>query len=221
MIARVSSSCARIHEREQVADRDRLDARGLQLARGLPHGVASRARAHVAGVVGALGDFPRQALRRDRRGLRVEIVEQIAVARLVLHLLHGAIALGDEQADLGAAHLQERVGGDGGAVREELDLGGRDAARDEARDAVETPSAGFFGVLETFSTVSSPLCASSSTRSVCVPPTSTPSRYFLVAIAWTLFPRLARAIRRGTRAPPGLGSYSGFFYSRRRPCAIA
>ena len=39
-----------------------------------------------------------------------------------------------------------------------------------------TPSAGFFGVLATFSTMSSPLFASSSTRSVWVPPTSTPSR---------------------------------------------
>ncbi len=39
-----------------------------------------------------------------------------------------------------------------------------------------TPSAGFFGVLATFSTMSAPLAASSSTRSVWVPPTSTPSR---------------------------------------------
>ena len=39
-----------------------------------------------------------------------------------------------------------------------------------------TPSAGFFGVLDTFSTMSSPLALSSSTRSVWVPPTSTPSR---------------------------------------------
>jgi len=39
-----------------------------------------------------------------------------------------------------------------------------------------TPSAGFFGVLATFSTMSSPLTVSSSTRSVWVPPTSTPRR---------------------------------------------
>src|SRR5262249_20994177 len=39
-----------------------------------------------------------------------------------------------------------------------------------------TPSAGFFGVLATFSTASSPVVVSSSTRSVWVPPTSTPSR---------------------------------------------
>ena len=60
---------ARVHEREQVADRDRLDARGLQLARGAAHRVAVERREHVAGIVGALGDFPGQALRRDRRGL--------------------------------------------------------------------------------------------------------------------------------------------------------
>jgi hypothetical protein len=38
-----------------------------------------------------------------------------------------------------------------------------------------TPSAGF-GVLATFSTESSPVVLSSSTKSVWVPPTSTPSR---------------------------------------------
>ena len=39
-----------------------------------------------------------------------------------------------------------------------------------------TPSAGLAGVLATFSTMSSPRVVSSSTRSVWVPPTSTPSR---------------------------------------------
>src|SRR4029450_438897 len=39
-----------------------------------------------------------------------------------------------------------------------------------------TPSAGFFGVLATFSTESSPVVVSSRTRSVWVPPPPTPSR---------------------------------------------
>src|SRR5262249_43523734 len=39
-----------------------------------------------------------------------------------------------------------------------------------------TPSAGFFGVLATFSTLSSPVAVLSSTTSVWGPPTSTPSR---------------------------------------------
>ena len=38
-------------------------------------------------------------------------------------------------------------------MREEVDVAGRDAAGDEARDAVEHASAGFFGVLDTFSTM--------------------------------------------------------------------
>ena len=127
----------RIHEGEQVADRDRIDLGVLQLARGAAHGVAVERREHRAGIVGALGDFAGEALRGDRLRLGIEIVEQVAVARLVLHLLHRAIALGDQQPDLGAAHLQQRIGGDRGAVREELDLARRDAARDEARQAVE------------------------------------------------------------------------------------
>ena len=88
-----------IHEREQITDRDRLDA-ARPSARAQPAAPPSRSSAseHVAGVVGALGDFAGQALRRDRRGLGIKIIEQVAVARLVLHLLHGAIALGDQQA---------------------------------------------------------------------------------------------------------------------------
>jgi hypothetical protein len=41
---------------------------------------------------------------------------------------------------------------------------------------LSTPSAGFFGVLDTFSTMRAPVDVSSSIRSVWVPPTSTPSR---------------------------------------------
>jgi len=117
-----------------------------------------------------------KALRRDGGRLRIEIIEQVAVARLVLNFLHRAVARGDEQSDLGAAHLQQRVGGDGGAVGEKTDLRGRDALGNESGDPSSTPSAGFFGVLATFSTESSPVVVSSSTRSVWVPPTSTPSR---------------------------------------------
>jgi len=53
--------------------------------------------------------------------------------------------------------------------------GGTPLARNLATPS-STPSAGFFGVLATFSTESSPVVVSSSTRSVWVPPTSTPSR---------------------------------------------
>jgi hypothetical protein len=127
----------RVHEREQVADRDRFDPGRVELACGAAHRLAIEPHEHAAFVVAALGNLPGQALRRDRERLGVEIVEQVAVARLVLDFLHGAEALGDEEPDLGAAHLQERVGGDGGAMGEKRDARGRDAALGETRHAVE------------------------------------------------------------------------------------
>src|SRR5258708_18393230 len=54
--------------------------------------------------------------------------------------------------------------------------GGIPSATKLARPS-STPSAGFFGVLATFATASSPVSVSSTTSSVCVPPTSTPRRY--------------------------------------------
>ena len=127
----------RIHEGEEVADRNRLAARIAQLARGLAHGVAVERDEHVACIVGAFGNLPRQALRRDGRRLGVEIVEQVAVARLLLDFLHGAIALGDEHADLGAAHFKQRIGGDRRAMGKELDGSRIDTARSEFRHAVQ------------------------------------------------------------------------------------
>ena len=47
------------------------------------------------------------------------------------------VALGDQEPDLGAAHFQQRVGRDGGAVGEEIDFGWIDAAAHETRNAVE------------------------------------------------------------------------------------
>src|SRR5262245_52813922 len=92
---------------------------------------------HVAEIVRPFRNFLGEALRRDRLWLGVEIVEQIAVTRLVLHLLYRAIAFGNEEPDLRAAHLQECVGSDRRAVREECDIGGCDAAGDELADTLE------------------------------------------------------------------------------------
>ena len=132
----------RIHEGKEEADGDRLHARGLQLARGPPDRIAVERSEHLAGVVGTLGDFFGEALRRDVRRAGEEIVEQVAVARLALDLLHRAVALGDQQADLGAAHLQQRIGGDGGAVREKLDLVRRSPLAMKRATPSSTPSAG-------------------------------------------------------------------------------
>ncbi len=133
-----------VHEREQVADRDRVDARNLELTCRGAHGRLIERQEHVAEIIRPFGDFPGEALRRDRLRLGVEIVEQIAVARLVLHLLHRAVAFGDEEPDLGAAHLQQRIGGDGGAVSEKTDVSGRDALGNESPEPLEHAQRGIF-----------------------------------------------------------------------------
>ncbi len=126
-----------IHEREQVADRDRLDAGALELARGAADRLAVERHEHPTGVVAALGNFPGEALGRDGGRLRIEVIEQISVARLALDFLHSSIALGDEQSDLGAAHFQQRIGGDGGAVGEKTDLVRRNTSGDQLGEPVE------------------------------------------------------------------------------------
>ncbi len=110
-----------IGEGKEIADRDRGDARRLELARGAAHIRLIERLELRAGEIDAAADLAGQALRRERLGLAVEVVERVGVADLALHFLDGAEALGDEEPDLGAAHFQERVGGDGRAVGEELD----------------------------------------------------------------------------------------------------
>src|SRR2546428_12950884 len=133
-----------IHERKEVADGDRLDAGVLELARGAPNGVLVERAEYASGVVAALGNFLGEMLRRDGGWLRIEIIEQVAVARLVLNFLHRAVALRDEQSDLGATHLQQRIGGDGGAVSEKADLRRRNALGNESGDPLEHAQRGVF-----------------------------------------------------------------------------
>src|SRR5438132_2476051 len=133
-----------IHERKEVADGDRLDAGVLELARGAANGVLVERVEYASGVVAALGNFLGEMLRRDCGWLRIEIIEQVAVARLVLNFLHRAVALRDEQSDLGAAHLQQRIGGDGGAVSEKTDVSGRDALGNESPEPLEHAQRGIF-----------------------------------------------------------------------------
>jgi len=134
----------RIHERKEVADGDRLDVGVLELARGAANGVLVDRAEYASGVVAALGNFLGEALRRDGGRLRIEIIEQVAVARLVLNFLHRAVALRNEQSDLGAAHLQQRIGGDGGAVSEKTDVSGRDALGNESAEPLEHAQRGIF-----------------------------------------------------------------------------
>ncbi len=110
---------------KQVADGDRRHAVFAERAGRRPHRVLVERLDLVAFPADPAGNFPRHALRRDRFRLLIEIIERIAVARLGLDLLHGAVALGDHQPDPRAAHLQQRVGRDRRAVAEEFDGAGR------------------------------------------------------------------------------------------------
>ena len=123
--------------REEVADGDGTDVRRFQVAHRVSYRVGVEGHEHVARVVGPLGDLLGQALRRDRRGLRVKIVDQHRVARLVLNLLYGAEALRDEEANARAAHLEQRVRGDRRAVAEKAHAGGIDTLGGEFRDTRE------------------------------------------------------------------------------------
>ncbi len=200
-----------IHEGEQVAHRDRDDAGGFELRRRLPHRVLVERLEHGARVIDAAADLAGQALRRDRRRLLEEIIEHIAVARLALGLLDGAEAAVDEQADFGAAHFQQRIGGDGGAVGEKFDAGQIDAARGKVADAAHDAERGIFrrrrNLLDGERAVGNVEQHQVGVGAADVDAQS----IFLVAIARTPFPQLARAIRRGTRTPPGLGSQSRDF----------
>ena len=210
-----------IHEGEQVAHRDRDDAGRFELRRRTAHRVLVERLEHGARVIDAAADLAGQTLRRDRRRLLEEIIEHIAVARLALGLLDGAKAAVDEEADFGAAHFQQRIGGDRGAVGEKFDCRQIDAARGKVADAAHDAERGIFrrgrDLLDGERAVGNVEqhqvgvgAADIDAQSIC-----------LAAIARTLFPQLARAIRRGTRAPPGLGSPAGIFYSRwrhRRKC---
>ena len=137
-----------------------MDTRGLEFARRAPHRLVVERNEDLAQIIAALGDLAGAALRRDRRRFVVKIIEQVAVARLVLDFLDRPKTLGDQQPDLGAAHLQQRIGGDGGAVGEEVDCRGIDAAADEIFDAVEHAGRRILGVVATFSTSSAPVPAS-------------------------------------------------------------
>src|SRR5262249_59571296 len=70
-----------IHEREQIADGDRLDAGGLELAHRAANGVPVELPQDASGVIAALGNLLGEALVRDSWRLGIEIIEQVAVAR--------------------------------------------------------------------------------------------------------------------------------------------
>jgi hypothetical protein len=88
-----------------------------------------------------------------------------------------AEARGDDQAERRDAALQQRVGGNRGAMRETGDVRRAGAACARMSLTPRTrPIAGLDGVLDTFVTDIAPVVASTATMSVKVPPVSMPMR---------------------------------------------
>jgi len=113
-----------VHEAVQEADGQRLDALGLQEGDVRAQARLIERAQHLAGVVQALRH--RQAPAARHQGLRqldVEVV--LVVAALIAQREHVAEALGGEQRGLRPLALDQRVGGEGRAVDDQRDVGGR------------------------------------------------------------------------------------------------
>ena len=129
----------------QKADRHRLDPLGAQHCGGFAQARFIERRQHppVGGDALAHGQAPR-ALHQRARLVDQKII--LVVAMLVGHLQRIAEARGGDEADLGAAPLDHRVGGERGAVHDHGDLGSRDAGlRQQARDALDHRALGLVG----------------------------------------------------------------------------
>ena len=111
----------------QEADRDRLHAlRGERVGRRRHRFLIERQQ-HGAGRIDAFRNLM-AALARDQRDRRADGVVIQMRADLAADLQHVAEAPGGDQAGRHAAALDHHVGGDGGAVADEIERGGRDGA---------------------------------------------------------------------------------------------
>ena len=98
-----ASFVGRVHVGKQVDDGDGIDAFVFQRSGTRAHSAFVQWLQFVAFVVEPAGSLEGQALRREVRRALEEIVEGVAVARLLLDLLDRAIAPGNHHADIGAA----------------------------------------------------------------------------------------------------------------------
>ncbi len=177
-----------MEERPQEADGDGLDAFGDEAVdRGLRLVLVQR-HDHGAEAIDPLRHALDEALGHDRLGLLAfgEMHDQAHVAALqparAAHDVDDVVvALGGDEPDLCAALLHDRVGADGGAVRQERDLADRahpvamPMRRAAAAIASIMPRAKSSGVDGDFAVVTAPP-SSITTQSVKVPPISTPTR---------------------------------------------
>ena len=114
---------------EQETNRDRLDAGGLELARGTPHcGLVERHQNRAVAARDAAGHrlavAPRHQLVLLPR--QVELQAEVVGTLVARDVQHVAEPLGGDQPAACAVVLQDDVGGDGGAVHEIVDVAGPD-----------------------------------------------------------------------------------------------
>ena len=138
--------------------------------RGAGGGLVERGEDAAAGVH-ALGDLEAEVARDDRREAAGHAVGLRAGAAAELE--HVAEARGGDQAGAGEAALEHGVGGGGGAVHDQVDVGER--RRRPASRAARTPKAWLAGVVGVLARRTVPAAGSKRTRSVKVPPTSMPA----------------------------------------------
>jgi hypothetical protein len=132
-----------VDEREQVADRHRLDALGPERLHRAHHRRLVERDEDTPARVEPLGDAQAAPARGEERrhlGIHAEVVHPRALHPA--HLEQVLEALGGEDGGHRALVLEDRVGRDGGAVDEALDVGGLRAGQgehpgDRGRDAVQ------------------------------------------------------------------------------------
>ena len=123
-------------------DRDRLDAVPLEARHEGVHRAFVEGDQDLPPVVRALGDRPAQ-MPRHEGGRPVDGNVVLLEAVLEGHLDRVPEPLGDEKRGLRAGALDEGVGGEGGAVDEEVDLARRDPGRaDRLADRRDHPHFG-------------------------------------------------------------------------------
>ena len=122
----------RVHIGEQVDHGDGADFFRLEGTSRCAHVVFIQRCQFVAFEIYPAAGFEGLALRCERGRALKEIIERVAVARLLLDFLDRAVSPGDHHPDLCAAHFQQGVGRDRGAVGEEFNRVGLFALGDEA-----------------------------------------------------------------------------------------
>ena len=161
------------------ADADGADALRAEELRGRAHALLVERAQLLPAEIEPAADLADELQRHDAVGLHPEIGIAVALRhRLAGDLEDVAEARGDDQAERIDLALQQRVGGDRGAVGKADDCrwSRRLPAKDLVRRRAPGRCAGLAGVLATLVTRIAPDTVSTETISVKVPPVSMPMR---------------------------------------------